>query len=295
METRTPNFGGLEVAAFESRHAKEMAVLISRYGGVARLAPSVREVALEDHSVAFEFGNMLLGGRFDTVVFMTGVGTRVLFQTLETRYPREQIVEALSRVRVVARGPKTVRALGELHLRVAIAVPPPHTWQMLLKVLDTQFGGSRLEGSRMAIQEYGASNEELLRELAKRGAAAFRIPVYQWALPEDLGELEELLKTIVQRGLPVVLFTSAVQVDHVLRLASERGCAENFKDALASSVVCSVGPTCSQALRSRGIIVDVESEQHNMGGLVYEAARLSPSLLQNKAKQHGLGMPDSGP
>jgi len=294
MESQTPAFGGLQVAAFESRHAKELAVLISRYGGVPRVVPSVREIPLEDLSAAFEFANRLLERRFDTVVFMTGVGTNALVQALETRYSRDQVVQALSKVRVVARGPKAVRALRELHVPIAIVVPNPHTWQMLLAVLDSQFGSSGLQTSRIAIQEYGASNRELLHELAKRGAEVFRIPVYRWALPEDLGSLEDLLKAIVQGSPRIVLFTSAVQVDHVMQVATDGGFGESLKSALATGAVCSVGPTCSQALRSQGIRVDVQSEKHNMGGLVYEAARLSPALLQNKLTRNGLGMRDSG-
>ena len=50
-----PNFGGLEVAAFESRRADEIATLISRFGGVPRVGPSMREVPLEDNPAVFEF------------------------------------------------------------------------------------------------------------------------------------------------------------------------------------------------------------------------------------------------
>jgi uroporphyrinogen-III synthase len=283
-ERRMPNFAGLQVAAFESRHAKEMAALIARYGGVPRVAPSVREVPLEDYSAAFDFGKMLLDGQFDAVVFMTGVGTRTLVHALETQHPRERIIQALSKVRVVARGPKAVRALRELNVPIAITVPDPHTWQTLLALLDGQPGGFRLQGSRIAIQEYGLSNQELLDELRKRGAQAFRIPVYRWALPEDLGPLQEVLSAIVQGSARVVLFTSAVQVDHVMEVAADIGFGEKLSSSLARAVVCSVGPTCSQALKSQGIFVDVESKEHKMGGLVYEAARLSSTLLPNKVR-----------
>ena len=42
----------------------------------------------------------------DGVVFMTGVGTRYLMETLESRHARDRIVAALRHVTVVARGPK---------------------------------------------------------------------------------------------------------------------------------------------------------------------------------------------
>jgi uroporphyrinogen-III synthase len=284
VEGRTPSFDGMQVAAFESRHTKEMAALISRYGGVPRVAPSVREVPVEDNSPAWEFGKMLLDGQFDAVVFMTGVGTQTLARALETRYSREQITQALSKVRVIARGPKAIRALRELNVPIAITVPNPHTWQMLLTVLDGQPGGFTLQGSRIAIQEYGASNPDLLDELANRGAQVFRIPVYRWALPDDLSPLQEVLLAIVQGGVRVVLFTSAVQVDHVTEAAADMGVTEKFETSLTNIVVCSVGPTCSQALRNRGIPVHLEANEHKMGSLVFEAARLSSELLQKKGE-----------
>ena len=81
----TPGFGGLRVVAFESRMAAEVATMIERRGGVAIVAPAMREVALEDNHAALDFAERLLGSEFDVVIFMTGVGTRALFAAMETR------------------------------------------------------------------------------------------------------------------------------------------------------------------------------------------------------------------
>jgi uroporphyrinogen-III synthase len=45
-------FGGLRVVAFESRMATEVATMIERRGGVAIVAPAMREVPLEDNSTS---------------------------------------------------------------------------------------------------------------------------------------------------------------------------------------------------------------------------------------------------
>jgi uroporphyrinogen-III synthase len=76
----SPGFKGLRVVAFESRMAAETAAMIRRYGGVATVAPSMREVPLEDNPAAFDFARRLLSGGFDLVVFLTGVGVRELFR-----------------------------------------------------------------------------------------------------------------------------------------------------------------------------------------------------------------------
>ena len=63
------------------------------------------------------------------MIFLTGVGTRILFGAAETKYSRERLVEALSRPPVVARGPKPVAALREFGVPIAVMVPEPNTWR----------------------------------------------------------------------------------------------------------------------------------------------------------------------
>src|SRR5579875_3727004 len=132
----TVGFEGLEVAAFESRNAKEIATLISRYGGIPRVAPSMREVPLEENAAAFDFAEKLMAGQVDAVVFMTGVGARALIEVIEGRYGRDQIVQALARTKVIVRGPKAARAAREAGIAETINVPEPNTWREILSVLD---------------------------------------------------------------------------------------------------------------------------------------------------------------
>src|SRR3990172_4437478 len=74
--TRTmSNFAGVRVLALESRRAKEMASLITTYGGQPVLAPAIREIPLESNREALQFTSALLNGEFDMVIFLTGVGT----------------------------------------------------------------------------------------------------------------------------------------------------------------------------------------------------------------------------
>ncbi len=282
---RAANFGGFGVVAFESRKAKEMAALISHQGGIPLVASSLREIPLEENPAAFAFAEKLFAGKLDAIIFMTGVGTRTLVEVLETRYPREAIVRSLSGVTVVARGPKPFKVLRELQVPITITVPEPNTWREILQALDENAQGFTLEGSRVAIQEYGVSNQRFLRELGERGAQVVRVPVYRWALPKDIGPLRRALEDILQGRARVVLFTNAAQVDHVLRVASENGFKERLLGALQNWVVCSVGPTCSEVLLTHGLSVDLEPVHPKMGLLVHEAAKKAPDLLREKLKR----------
>ena len=278
---------GLRVLALESRRAAEMARLIANYGGQAVVAPSMREVPLESNTEALAFARSLLAGGFDVVIFLTGVGARALMRVAETASPREQIIAALQRVPIVARGPKPAAALKELGVPVALTVPEPNTWRELLRALDDNKESLPLQGRRVAVQEYGASNPELLAELAGRGARVTPVPVYQWALPEDTDALRAAIDAIVRGEIDIALFTTSIQVVHLLRIASEMGREEDVRRAFARIVVGSIGPVTSEELREQGIAPDFEPEHPRMGFLVNEAAKRGAALLEQKRRRLG--------
>src|SRR5271167_5171661 len=182
----TPSFHGLRVLALESRRATELQALISAYGGRPLLAPALREVPRESNTEALDFAAGLMRGEFDLVVFLTGVGTRALVSVIDGVYPREAFTAALARTKVVARGPKPLAALRELQVPIWVAAPEPNTWRELLAAVEARAEEQPLRGARIAVQEYGVSNAELLEEFRRRGAQVTRVPVYRWALPEDV-------------------------------------------------------------------------------------------------------------
>jgi uroporphyrinogen decarboxylase len=284
-----PSFEGLGVACFESRRAEEISKLVSKFGGIPHVGPSMREVPLADNAPAFAFAERLLEGEIDGIVFMTGVGTRALIEALETRYAREEILHGIASATVVARGPKPAKVLREFGVHVTILVPEPNTWREILQELEENPRGFTLKGSRIAIQEYGEPNEAFIAELEKRGAQVVRVPVYRWSLPEDLEPLKKTIDAVMEGRARIVLFTNAVQVNHVMRVAAENGKAAGLLDALRKAVVCSVGPTCTEALVGHGIAVDIEPSPPKMGVLIAEAAKRAAEILRRKERGKGPG------
>ncbi|MFQ5692954.1 MAG: uroporphyrinogen-III synthase [Nitrospinota bacterium] len=284
---KSGGFQGLRVVAFESRMADEMGRLIARHGGEAMVAPSVREVPLEENEAAFAFAEKLFAGEIGLIIFLTGVGTRTLAECLMTRYPRERVVEALSAVDVVARGPKPVKALRDLGVPITLTVPEPNTWREILQALDESEEVRPLRGTGVAVQEYGAPNPSFLKGLEDRGGRVTRVPVYRWTLPEDTAPLRGVLRAVVEGKAEVALFTNAIQVEHVLAVAAEEGIEGPLRDAFGKMVIASVGPTCSEALRARGIPVDLEPRRPKMGILVDEAAARATDLLGGKRAAGG--------
>lgn len=278
---QVPNFGGLRVLTFESRRASELASLISTYGGTPILAPALREVPLDSNTEALEFAAALIRGEFDLTIFLTGVGTRTLASVIEPRYPRAVFAEALRRTRVVARGPKPIAALRELQVPVWAAAPEPNTWREVIASIDDKFDGP-LTGIRIAVQEYGVANLELLEALRARGAQVTSVPVYRWALPENLDPLKEAVSAIAGERVDVVLFTTGVQLVHLWQIAAQMQREEDVRRGLQRVVVVSIGPTTSEELHRHHLAADLEPSHPKLGALVREAAEQSGRILLAK-------------
>ena len=275
------SFNGLRVLSLESRRAKEVEKLIRTYGGEPIVVPSMREVGLESNQHVLEFAAKVLEGKYDLIIFMTGVGVRALVEIVQTRYDREEFLAALRKVKIAARGAKPSSALRELQIAVEVTSEEPSTWREMLQAIDGAFGNS-LGDMHVAVQEYGASNPELLTELSSRSRELTKVPVYQWALPEDLQPLRECVLGILSGMVDVVLFMTAVQIIHLFRVAEQMGVQEDLREALRKTVVLSIGPTTSEELAHYGIEPDFEPSRPKMGFLVNEAAQYSSRLLEKK-------------
>jgi uroporphyrinogen-III synthase len=272
------NFQGLTVLTLESRRGPEMSRLIETYGGKPVHAPAMREVPLSSNVAALKFGGALLQGKFDVVIFLTGVGARALSHVLESAHPTDKFLAALRKVTVVARGPKSVAVLREWKVPIAIAAPEPNTWREVLQAIDDN--KLDLRGKHVAVQEYGVSNPELLEGLREQGAHVTPVPIYQWDLPEDQSPLRAAVNSIIARRIDVALFTTSVQVIHLFQIAQESGNQDALKAGLENLVKASIGPTTSEVLRSYGLSIDLQASHPKMGFLVKEAAEQSETLLQ---------------
>ena len=275
----TTGFDGLTVAAFESRMAAEMTRLIERHGGKPLVAPALREIPLEDNSAALQFGERLMREGLDVLVLMTGAGTTALFEVLQSRYSKSDLAAALKHTVLIARGPKPVAALKALGFPPTFTVPEPNTWVDVVSTLDAH---RPVQGLRVAVQEYGLPNRDLLEALSQRGAQVTPVPVYRWALPENTAPLKHVISRILAGQVQVMLVTNAAQIDHVVQVAEQEGQTVPFKEACKKLVVASIGPTASERIRSHGLPVDFEPSHGKMGILAKETSEQAHRLLKTK-------------
>ena len=280
-EPSQTGFQGLRVGALESRMAPEMERLITRHGGIPVVAPSMQEIPLSNHPEALAFGERLLSRDVDVVVLLTGVGCRTLFDILETRFSLDAIKDALGKTVLVVRGPKPAGVVKSLGLNPQIQVPEPNTWRDILHALDSSYPEGLLE-KRVAVQEYGVSNTELLKGLRQQGAQVTPVPVYRWTLPNNLHPLQQLLQQILIEEIPVLLITNAVQVDHMIQVLAESSMISRLPTVLTHMMVASIGQLASERLRHHGFPVDLEPSHPKMGILVKEASQKAHAILEMK-------------
>jgi len=269
-------FDGLRVLSLESRRAAEIEKLIRARGGDPFVAPSMREVPLEDNPAVFEFADNLFRGEFDLMIFLTGVGARLLNQIIETRHPPGRFAEALKKLAVVVRGSKPAAVMREWGVPVAVNVPEPNTWHEILTAME-----GRSE-TRIVVQEYGRPSDELVAALEARGSKVTAVPVYQWDLPENTGPLREAARKLARSEFDVVLFTTSLQIVHLLRIAAEEGVEESLCQALPRMVIASVGPSTTETLKDFGFAPDFEPSHPKMGFLVSESSDRAREILQSK-------------
>lgn len=276
----TRSFDGLRVVSLESRRAPEMTRLIEKHQGVAWVSPSMREAAIDDDRPAIEFAHRLVGGEIDVLVLLTGVGVKMFVEQTERHVGRQRLLDALSDLPSLARGPKPVAVLRELGIKPTLRAPAPNTWREVLATLDVELP---VANQVVGIQEYGETNPSLIAGLEARGARVDRLQVYRWALPDDTAPLEENAKRIADGEADVVMLTSANQLNNLFVIADQLGLRDKVTEGLKSSVVVSIGPTTSERLRSLDLPVDIESSGA-MGKMVSDAAELSHAVRDRKSQ-----------
>lgn len=227
----------------------------------------------------------LTEGTYPIMVFQTGAGANALFDEADRLDRLDELVSALLRIIVVARGPKPGAALGQRGIRPSVYTREPHTTADLVEAM----AGLDIEGRCVGLLHYGERNDLLADRLERRGARLEELQVYQWMMPEDVEPLRVLVREIVAGRVEALAFTTQVQARHLFRIAEEMGRATCLARALnATTVVASVGPTCTAVLRTLGVTPRVEPERPKMRPLV-------TALAEYLERQRESGSPSGRP
>jgi uroporphyrinogen-III synthase len=255
---------GKRIAFLESRLAGHVAELVTRRGGIAISAPALSEEPDIDAAAIARLIDQWSARPVRLVIFQTGVGTRALFAATDALDVTQTFLNLLANATVVVRGPKPTAVLRQRAVRIDLSAADPFTTQQVLDAIV----GIELAGEVVVVQRYGDVNVALNDALTARGATVVEIPTYRWALPADLRPLISLMDRLDRAQIDAVAFTSASQVHNLLAVADREGRASTLRAALNATLIASIGPVCSAALRASGIGVGIEASPPKLGPLL---------------------------
>ncbi len=253
-----------KVAILESRLGKELVDLVARRGGVPFHAPALSELPDLDPKAISSLINSLVEKPAKLMIFQTGVGTRALFAATDSLNLTEKLKELLSKSIVAARGPKPTAALRGRNVRIDRSAADPYTTRELL----LSFEDVPLKNERAIVQRYGTLNLELDRALEARGAEVAEIPTYRWSLPKDTAPLEQLIGALERGEMDAAVFTNAEQVRNLFTVSKKLNREAELQKALNKTLVASIGPVASAALREAGVKIGLESSPPKLGPLL---------------------------
>ncbi|HEY1288244.1 MAG TPA: uroporphyrinogen-III synthase [Burkholderiales bacterium] len=254
---------GKKVAILESRLGRQLVELVEGRGGLALHAPALAELPDLDPHVIAALVRSLETEPAKLAIFQTGVGTRALFAATDSLKLTEKLLAFLKGMIVVVRGPKPTAALRAKGVRIDRSAADPFTTKEILESIQDV----PLKGERVIVQRHGGANVELDRALEARGAAVAEIPTYRWALPADTAPLEALIGALERGEVHAVALTNAEQVRNLFAVAGAAR-AEQLRAALNRTLVASIGPVASAALRAAGVEVSLEASPPKLGALM---------------------------
>jgi len=255
---------GKRIAVLEARLGKQLADLVAQKGGVPLHAPALAELPDLDPQAIAALVRSLESRAATLAIFQTGVGTRALFGATDGLGLTARFLAQLEKAIVVARGPKPSGALRARGVRIDRSAADPFTTREVLAAI----GDTPLAGERVIVQRYGVANAELDQTLAARGAEVVEIPTYRWSLPADTAPLRELISALERHEIDAAVFTNGEQARNLFAVARELGKADALRIALNATLVASIGPVASAALRDAKVVVGIEAQPPKLGALM---------------------------
>lgn len=245
---------GFRVAVTSARRAEELSALLERRGATVTSAAAITMVPLPDDDALRAHTEALIDLPPDIVIATTGIGFRGWVAAADGWGLAGDLITALSKARIVSRGPKATGALRAAGLPEEWSPESESSRELLHYLVE---GG--IAGQRIAVQLHGATEDwdpypEFLDELRAAGAEVVPIRVYRWRPPPHNGNFDQLVAGIAEEKFDAVSFTSAPAVASVLMRAMEMGIEDRVLTALRTNVhaMC-VGPVTARPLVRLGI------------------------------------------
>ena len=241
---------GFRVGVTAARKVDEQVALLERRGAAVTWAPALSTDPNHVDEAELRAATLdVLSRPVDMFLATTGIGMKTWFETADGWGLSDDLVEALARSEILARGPKSVGALRRRGLRELWA-PESECFEDVLQHLR----GRELAGRRIVVQEHGQSLSMVAHALRRRGADVTVVTVYRVAGADDPEPMFEMIELIAERRLDAVTFTSAPAVAALMDAAGSAGHRDDVVSAFQADVVAAcVGPVTAAAFELWGV------------------------------------------
>lgn len=259
---------GFTVGVTAYRRADEQIELLERRGATVVHGPTIQTHPLVAEADLAAATRAVVDDPPDVTLLSTGIGVRAWFEAAETLGLAGDLLAALDRSVVLARGPKAHGAAVTNGLHVDWHTPNGRSAEMVARL--RQVGGP---GQRVAVQLDGATGAPLAKAVVEVGAIAIAVPVYEWTMPSDTAPAEALVQAVLDRRIDGLTFTARPQIENLTVIAQRMGVLGELLDACRSrlTLVC-VGPVCASGLTDLGLPEPIQPERHRLGSMVLAVA-----------------------
>lgn len=260
----TGALSGYRVGITSARKIEELTSLLERRGAEVESAPALsvepNRINADDLRAATR---AVLETPVDMFVATTGIGIRAWFEAAESWDMLPDLLVALGKAEIIARGPKSVGALRSFGLR-ELWSPESECFDDVLLHLR----GRSLHGLRIVVQEHGQSLSVVANVLRRQGADVTVVTVYRCEAAEDPAPLFRMVDLIAERKVDAVTFTSAPAVAVLMEMATASGRRDELVAAFQADVLATcVGPVTAAPLEMSGIPT-IQPERSRLAAMV---------------------------
>lgn len=255
---------GTRILVTAQRRSEELATALSRRGAEVVIAAALGVVPKIDEDELLRRTREIIAAPTDVLVVTTGIGFRGWMETAEAAGLYDDLVAALERTRVVARGPKARGALQAVGLS-ADWVAESETSAEIVEFLLAE----GIRGQRIAIQHHGAGDPHLEDTLISGGATTIPLEVYRWGPAADPETVTQTALQVAAGAFDAVLFTSAPAAIAWIAELEAQGILKIVRDLVRQGrlLIAAVGPVTAEPLVNAGLR-PVHPDRSRMGALV---------------------------
>jgi uroporphyrinogen-III synthase len=202
---------------------------------------------VEDAAPVEKWLGRLVAGEHDLLVLYTGEGLTRLLGFAGRKGIEADVVAALSKTLIVARGPKPAKVLRGIGLVPNLMAEEPTTAGLMqtLSAID-------LKGKRVGVQLYPGGEQALSDFLQRAGAIEDSILFYRYASDEEDERVLHFIETLVSEQVDLIAFTSTAQVRRLQEVARRFGREAELDAAMQRILIAAIGPVTAEAVEKAG-------------------------------------------